>query len=70
MWLILSNHLKKIFNEVLDIDESDVDDSISHNLFRPWDSLQHLQLVSIYEDEFGIEFEMDDIIAMENFGLV
>jgi acyl carrier protein len=22
------------------------------------------------EDEFDIEFEMDDIIAMENFGLV
>jgi acyl carrier protein len=24
----------------------------------------------MYEDEFGIEFDMDDIIAMENFGLV
>jgi len=62
--------VKKIFCEVLGVDESDVDDSTSYNSFRPWDSLKHLQLVSMLEDEFGIEFEMDDIIAMENFGLV
>jgi len=62
--------IKKIFCEVLGVDESDVDDSTSYNSFRPWDSLKHLQLVSMLEDEFDIEFEMDDIIAMENFGLV
>ena len=62
--------IKKIFCEVLGVDESDVDDSTSYNSFRPWDSLKHLQLVSMLEDEFDIEFEMDDIIEMENFGLV
>ena len=62
--------IKKIFCEVLGVDESDVDDSTSYNSFRPWDSLKHLQLISMFEDEFDIEFEMDDIIAMENFGLV
>jgi len=62
--------VKRIFCEVLGVDESDVDDNTSYNSFRPWDSLKHLQLVSMYEDEFDIEFEMDDIIAMENFGLV
>ncbi|HOB43278.1 MAG TPA: acyl carrier protein [Bacillota bacterium] len=62
--------IKRIFCEVLGVDESEVDDSTSYNSFRPWDSLKHLQLVSMYEDEFDIEFEMDDIIAMENFGLV
>jgi len=62
--------IKKIFCEVLGVDESEVDDSTSYNSFKPWDSLKHLQLVSMYEDEFDIEFEMDDIIAMENFGLI
>ena len=62
--------VKRIFCEVLGVDESDVDDTTSYNSFRPWDSLKHLQLVSMLEDEFDIEFEMDDIIAMENFGLV
>lgn len=62
--------IKRIFCEILGVDESEVDDATSYNSFRPWDSLKHLQIVSTYEDEFDIEFEMDDIIAMENFGLV
>lgn len=62
--------IKKIFCEILGVDESEVDDSTAYNSFRPWDSLKHLQLVSTFEDEFDIEFEIDDIIAMENFGLV
>lgn len=62
--------IKRIFCEVLGVDESDVDDTTSYNSFRPWDSLKHLKLISTYEDKFGIEFDMDDIIAMENFGLV
>lgn len=62
--------IKRIFCEVLGVNEDEVDDSTSYNSFRPWDSLKHLQLISTYEDEFDIEFEMDDVIAMENFGLV
>ncbi|QYZ79898.1 acyl carrier protein [Methanofollis formosanus] len=62
--------IKRIFCEVLGVDESEVDDSTSYNSFRPWDSLKHLQLISNFEDEFDIEFEVDDIIAMENFALV
>jgi len=62
--------IKRIFCEVLGVNESDIDDTTSYNSFRPWDSLKHLKLVSMYEDEFDIEFDMDDIIAMENFGLV
>jgi len=65
-----STTIKRIFCEVLGVDESEVNDSTSYNSFKPWDSLKHLQLVSMYEDKFDIEFEMDDIIAMENFGLV
>lgn len=62
--------IKRLFCEVLGVDETEVDDTTSYNSFRPWDSLKHLQLISILEDEFNIEFDMDDIIEMENFRLV
>jgi acyl carrier protein len=62
--------IKRIFCEVLGVNEAEVDDSTAYNSFPAWDSLKHLQLVAMYEDEFDIEFDMDDIIAMENFGLV
>jgi acyl carrier protein len=62
--------IKQLFCEVLGVDEADVDDTTSYNSFRPWDSLKHLQMISVFEDEFEIEFDMDDIIEMENFRLV
>ena len=66
----LNLKIKKIFCETLGVEESEVSDETAYNSFRPWDSLKHLQLVSILEEEFDIEFEMDDIVAMETFGLI
>jgi acyl carrier protein len=62
--------IKKIFSEVIGIDKSEVNDSIAYNSCESWDSLVHLELVNELEDAFDIEFEMDDIIAMETFGKV
>ncbi|WP_129597785.1 acyl carrier protein [Methanohalophilus profundi] len=62
--------IKKIFGEVIGIDESEITDSIAYNSHESWDSLVHLELVNELEDEFDVEFEMDDIIAMETFGKV
>ncbi|WAI01209.1 acyl carrier protein [Methanogenium organophilum] len=62
--------IKKIFCNVMGVEESYVNDDTAYNSFDKWDSLKHLQLVSEYEDQFDLEFQMDDIIAMENFGLI
>jgi acyl carrier protein len=62
--------LKGIFANILGVDESKITDSIAYNSFEPWDSLKHLQLVSEMEEAFGVQIEMDDIIAMENFKVV
>ncbi|OBZ34806.1 MULTISPECIES: acyl carrier protein [Methanohalophilus] len=62
--------IKKIFGEVIGIDESEITDSIAYNSYESWDSLVHLELVNELEDTFDVEFEMDDIIAMETFGKV
>lgn len=33
-----------------------------------WDSLQHISLLAMLEKEFDMEFEIDEIIAMEKVG--
>lgn len=33
-----------------------------------WDSLQHINLLSMLEDEFNIQFDVEQIVAMENVG--
>jgi len=48
----------------------DVTDTTAYNSCVQWDSLKHLQMVAKFEETFGIEIGMDDIIAMENYGKV
>lgn len=62
--------IKNIFSEAVGLSEDDINDSIAYNSCELWDSLIHLQLVSELEDEFNIELDMDDIIAMETFGKI
>lgn len=57
---------KKIISEVLQIREEEVIDDLKYQGIEKWDSLNHLNLVSKLEEGFKIEFDMDEIIAMEN----
>lgn len=66
----IDEEIKKIFCEVIGLKESDVTDETSYNAIDEWDSLKHLELVAKYEDFYDFEFDMDDIIAMENFAKV
>ncbi len=59
--------IKKIFCKVLAIDKLEFSEDLTYNSFAKWDSLKHLKLVSEFEQEFDIEIDMDDVIAMENF---
>jgi len=45
-------------------------DSIAYNSYPLWDSLKHLQLISELEEEFDIEFSMEDVVLMKNLELV
>jgi acyl carrier protein len=59
--------LRTIFCEELNLEDKDLADSTAYNALEAWDSLTHLKIVSRIEEAFGIEMEVDDIIAMENF---
>ena len=45
-----------------------VSDSLSPEGVRGWDSLGHMRLVMALQEESGVEFEVDDIMRMENVG--
>lgn len=59
--------LRAIFREELGLEDRELVDSTAYNALEAWDSLTHLKIVSRIEEAFGIEMEVDDIIAMENF---
>lgn len=70
MTLFEEDKIKKIFCEVLGLPEQEINDTLAYNSCAQWDSLKHLQLVAMFEETFEIEIEMDDIIAMEDYGKV
>lgn len=66
----MTEKLLSILSEVFSLPVDQITDDLAYNTFAAWDSLKHLQMVSMIEEEFGIELEMDDIIDMSTIGKV
>ncbi|MFQ5652168.1 MAG: acyl carrier protein [bacterium] len=63
----IESTIRTIFCEVFGVSESEVRDDTAYDSFEAWDSLRHLEFVARFEDEFDIDIEIDDVIAMETF---
>ena len=63
--------LKKI-EEVLQVVFEDetliVDEKTSANDVEGWDSMHHIVILSMLEEKFGINFEIDEIISIQCVG--
>ena len=57
---------KKIFSDSLEIEPTNFDDIDKDNTLV-WDSLGHMSLIAELEEEFGINFQMEDIIEFNSF---
>ncbi len=60
--------LEEIFKDVFDTDDIKLEDSTTAADVDGWDSLMHITLIGVIEDEFGIKFPMKDIVGMKNVG--
>ena len=58
----------KIFQQVLGIEPSVFSSRLSHDQVIAWDSLSHINIVEALEDEFGIEFDVDETMNMNSVG--
>ncbi len=56
---------KKVFTNIFNVDENDLNVSFNFADVEDWNSLTHLTLISELEDSFDVMFETDDIL---NFG--
>lgn len=58
----------KLVSLVMHVSVSELNDlSCSQNV-ATWDSLAHMQLIAILEQEFNIRFAMDDVVNVKNLG--
>lgn len=60
--------LNAVFQDVFDDEEITVSDATTSADIEDWDSLEHINLVSAVEKEFGIKFTMGQVVTMKNVG--
>ena len=58
---------KKIFTELLEVQEPVDWDTVKYQEVEGWDSLAHMAIVAELEDTLGIMLDTDDIIDMSSF---
>lgn len=62
------NKLNTIFQDVFDDDTIIVNAETTAADIEDWDSLEHINLVSAIENEFGFKFTMGQVVSMKNVG--
>ncbi len=54
-----------IFKDLFNVEETKLNDKFTFAAVDNWDSLTHMSLISMLEDEFDVFFDTEDIL---NFG--
>jgi len=56
----------KAFIEVFEVEEKDLS-GLQYQSIQNWDSVGHMQLISLLEETFGIMFDTDSIIDFSSY---
>ena len=60
----MTEKLEKILKNALNLSEKEFSTSLTKEDVATWDSLAHMQLITGLEEEYDIEFEVEEIVAM------
>ena len=63
----IEDRVKNIMSAVFEISVNDINNNSSINTIEVWDSLKHMNLIFSLEEEFDIEFEMDEIALLIDY---
>lgn len=60
--------MNEVFRDVFDDESITVTDATTANDIDDWDSLEHINLLAAIEQEFGMKFNMGQVVSMKNVG--
>ena len=66
----MKNKIKNIMASVFEVSVDDINDDSSPDNIENWDSLRHMNLITVLEEEFEIRFNEEQITEMMNFSLI
>jgi acyl carrier protein len=65
---MMNKRLQSLIAEMLDTPEEDINPETGRDQIEAWDSLNHLQIVTAIEREFGVKLTMDEIATAATAG--
>ena len=66
----MDEKLRSAFQTAFQLKEAEFSNDLSPEMVSTWDSLGHLRLVDALQEQFGLEFAVEEIMAMENVGAI
>lgn len=66
----MEEKLRNAFQVAFEIGPDQFSEDLSPDGIPGWDSLGHLRLVNALQEQFGFEFEVEEIMAMENLAAI
>lgn len=66
----MDTRLKKVVAAVLGITAADVTNEASPATLKNWDSLKQMQIMLALEEEFGIQFDDEQIHKLSSYKLI
>jgi acyl carrier protein len=64
----LNQKLAEVMADILDVAVGEVTPETVRDGHPTWDSFNHLRLMTAIEEEFGVQFSMDEIEGIETAG--
>jgi len=65
---MISEHLKKIILDALQLEDFDMQDDTTASMVPGWDSLSHIRIITSIEEGYGIRFKTVEVIRLKNVG--
>ena len=65
---MISDELKKVILNVLELDDFDMKDETTADQVPGWDSLNHINVILAIEKEYNLKFKGIEILKIKNIG--
>jgi acyl carrier protein len=66
----LFDQLRTLAADVLRVSRSEIDNDSTPQQIENWDSIEHVNLLVAIEQQFGVDFDPDEMAQMESIGKI
>jgi acyl carrier protein len=67
---LVEDQVKKVLSKLFSASVDSITDTTSPETLPKWDSLGHISLCLALEEEFGLEFSVDQVLEMKSYGSI